>query len=356
MISAIGLMSGTALDGVDAAWIDSDGHRVTGFGPALTLPYPADLREELRALVHDPTRAEAAELDGLEARLTDFNSAAVTAVMAQAGRRPDLIGFHGQTILHQPARAFTRQLGDGTRLARTLGLPVVNRFRHADLAAGGQGAPLVPVFHAALAYDLPKPLVVLNLGGVANLTYIGDNFLLAFDTGPGNALIDDWISRHTHQTWDEDGRIAARGTVNTSALTHLLDHPYFAAPPPKSLDRNGWAIAAVDGLSTEDGAATLTEFTARSLAAALPHLPRHPTRWLVTGGGRLNGQLMNRIAAAVGAPTLPVETLGWNGDALEAQAFGFLAIRSVQGKILSLPGTTGCGYPVSGGVLHRPNE
>ncbi len=356
MICALGLMSGTALDGVDAAWVESDGTRITGVGPALTLPYPAVLREELRALVHDPARAETDELAGLEAQLTDCNAAAATALMADIGHRPDLIGFHGQTILHRPACGFTRQLGDGARLAHSLGLPVVNHFRHADLAAGGQGAPLVPIFHAALAQDLPKPLVVLNLGGVGNLTYIEDNQLLAFDTGPGNALIDDWISRHTNQAWDAEGRIAARGRVDAVALARLLDHPYFAAKPPKSLDRNGWAIDAVVGLSPEDGAATLTEFTAQSLAAALPHLPTRPSRWLVTGGGRHNRHLMARIAAAVGAPAVPVETLGWDGDALEAQAFGFLAIRAVQGKILSLPGTTGCRYPVSGGVLHRPNQ
>jgi anhydro-N-acetylmuramic acid kinase len=267
-----------------------------------------------------------------------------------------VVGFHGQTILHRPERGYTRQLGDGQRLATQLGLAVVNRFRHADLAAGGQGAPLVPVFHAALAQDLPKPLVVLNLGGVGNLTYIGDETLLAFDTGPGNALIDDWVTRHTNQTWDEGGRLAARGRVDTKALARLLDHPYFAAPPPKSLDRNGWAIEAVAGLSAEDGAATLTEFTAQTIAATLPHLPSRPTRWLVTGGGRHNAHLMARIAAAALAPAVPVETLGWDGDALEAQAFGFLAIRAVQGRVLSLPSTTGAAYPVSGGVLHRPNK
>lgn len=348
-------MSGTALDGVDAAWIDSDGDRIAAFGPALTLPYPADVREELRALVHTPARAETDPLEALEARLTAINADAVEALLAQTGARPDVIGFHGQTVLHRPERGFTRQLGDGQRLADRLGLPVINRFRHADLAAGGQGAPLVPVFHAALAIGLPKPIVVLNLGGVGNLTYMGaDGSLLAFDTGPGNALIDDWVAQHTGQAWDAGGKLAARGRVNPSALARLLDHPYFAAPPPKSLDRNGWDRAAVAGLSIEDGAATLTEFTAQTLAAAVPHLPHPPTRWLVTGGGRHNAALMARIAAAVAAPAVPVETLGWNGDALEAQAFGFLAIRAVQGRALSLPSTTGAAYPVCGGRLHRP--
>ena len=355
MIRAVGLMSGTALDGVDAAWIESDGGRITAFGPSLTRPYPSDLREELRALVHAPARAETDPLSDLEARLTEVNAAAVETLLGQTGQRPDLVGFHGQTILHRPERGYTRQLGDGQRLANKLGLAVVNRFRHADLAAGGQGAPLVPVFHAALAQGLPKPLVILNLGGVGNLTYIGDDgSLLAFDTGPGNALIDDWVARHTNQTWDEGGRLAARGMVDQRALTRLLDHPYFAAPPPKSLDRNGWDLGAVAGLSTEDGAATLTEFTAQTIAATLPHLPSRPTRWLVTGGGRHNAHLMARIAAAALAPAVPVETLGWDGDALEAQAFGFLAIRAVQGRVLSLPSTTGAAYPVSGGVFHRP--
>lgn len=355
MIRAVGLMSGTALDGVDAAWIESDGAQITAFGPSLTRPYPSDLREELRALVHAPTRAETDPMRELETRLTDLNAEAVTAVLAQTGQRPDIIGFHGQTVLHRPERGYTRQLGDGQRLANHLGLAVINRFRHADLAAGGQGAPLVPVFHAALAQGLPKPLVVLNLGGVGNLTYIdGDGSLLAFDIGPGNALIDDWVTRHTNQSWDEGGRLAARGRVDAKALARLMDHPFFTAPPPKSLDRNGWAIDAVAGLSAEDGAATLTEFTAQTIAAALPHLPGRPTRWLVTGGGRHNAHLMARIAAAVSAPAVPVETLGWDGDALEAQAFGFLAIRAVQGKVLSLPSTTGAAYPVSGGVLYRP--
>jgi anhydro-N-acetylmuramic acid kinase len=349
-------MSGTALDGVDAAWIESDGDRFTAFGPSLTLAYPSDLREELRALVHAPARAETDPLSALEARLTEVNAEAVETLLAQTGQRPDVVGFHGQTILHRPERGYTRQLGDGQRLATQLGLAVVNRFRHADLAAGGQGAPLVPVFHAALAQDLPKPWVVLNLGGVGNLTYIGDETLLAFDTGPGNALIDDWVTRHTNQTWDAGGRLAARGRVDAKALARLLDHPYFAAPPPKSLDRNGWAIEAVAGLSAEDGAATLTEFTAQTIAATLPHLPSRPTRWLVTGGGRHNAHLMARIAVSVAAPAVPVETLGWDGDALEAQAFGFLAIRAVQGRVLSLPSTTGAAYPVSGGVLHRPNK
>ncbi len=356
MIRAIGLMSGTALDGVDAAWIESDGARITAFGPALTLPYPADVREALRALVHDPARAEHDPLTALEARLTNLNAEAVTALLSQTGKRPDIIGFHGQTVLHRPERGYTRQVGDGALLATGLGLPVVNRFRDADLAAGGQGAPLVPLFHAALAQDLPQPLVVLNLGGVGNLTYIDGERLLAFDTGPGNALIDDWVTQHTNQAWDEGGRLAARGKINPHALARLLDHTYFAAKPPKSLDRNGWHRAAVDGLSAADGAATLTEFTAQSLAASLQHLPTRPTRWLVTGGGRLNPYLMTRITAAVAAPVAPVETLGWDGDALEAQAFGFLAIRSVQGRALSLPGTTGTAYPVSGGVLHRPHK
>ena len=278
-------------------------------------------------------------------------------LLDRAGLRPadiDVVGFHGQTVLHRPQRRFTRQLGDGAALARQLGICVVNRFRHADVAAGGQGAPLVPVFHQALAADLQRPLAVLNLGGVGNVTYLGeDGEMLAFDTGPGNALIDDWVRSRSGAAFDADGHLARAGQVDGPRLAYLLTHPYFAKTPPKSLDRHDFTSSRLDGLSLEDGAATLAAFTIASAAQARAHFPRPATRWLVTGGGRLNAAVMAGLAETLGVPVAPVEAVGWQGDALEAQAFGFLAVRSLHGLPLSWPGTTGVPEPTCGGQVHR---
>ncbi len=352
MPRTIGLMSGTSLDGVDAAWLDTDGVRIGAFGPAVTVPYSDAFRRELRALLDlapglpsgDPRLAAAEE------RLTDYHVQAVE----QLGAPADLIGFHGQTILHQPQNRRTWQIGDGDALYRRLGIPVVYDFRSADVAAGGQGAPLVPVYHAALATDLPKPIAVLNIGGVANVTWIGpDGALLSFDTGPGNGPLDDWVFRHTGQAFDRDGALGRSGAVDAVVLGRLMADPYFALPGPKSLDRldfnRSLGTSGLSALSPADGAATLTEFTVASIAGATFPIP--PQRWLVCGGGRLNPVLMERLGRALNVPVVPVETVGWNGDALEAQCFGFLAARSVRGLPLSFPSTTGVPNPITGGRM-----
>jgi len=280
MLRAIGLMSGTSLDGVDAAWLETDGERVGRLGPSLTLPYAAALRADLRDLLDrapslprdDPWVAEVA------ARLTARHLEAVRAI----GRPADIIGFHGQTILHQPQRRLTWQIGDAAALAHGCGVPVAWDFRTADVAAGGEGAPLVPVWHVALAAQLPRPLAVLNIGGVANVTWIGaDDALLAGDTGPGNGPLDDWAHRHGNHDCDFDGQLSARGRVDTGVLTRLLADPYFAKPMPKSLDRLDFgatlAASGLAGLSPADGAATLVAFTAEAVARA--PLPQAPRRW-----------------------------------------------------------------------------
>jgi anhydro-N-acetylmuramic acid kinase len=352
---AIGLMSGTSADGIDAALITTDGETIRHTGAFLTLPYPPAVREAVLTVMADPARAEHDPLAALEAEITAAHADAVRALLAQSGLNAtdiDIVGFHGQTVLHRPERRLTRQLGDGAALARALGIAVVNRFRHADVANGGQGAPLVPVFHAALAQELPGPLAVLNLGGVGNVTFIDSDTLLAFDTGPANALIDDWVRRHTGHGFDAGGRIAAAGHADPTALGRLLDNAYFARMPPKSLDRHDFSLAAMEGLSLENGAATLAAFTAQSVARAREHFPKAPVRWLVCGGGRHNATLMALLRAALGVPVEPVEAVGWNGDALEAQAFGFLAVRSLRGLPLSLPSTTGVPTPMPGGELH----
>lgn len=353
-LTALGLMSGTSLDGVDAALLVTDGETVRDVGPALTLPYPDDLRGRLRAVL-----GGVGEVAAVEREVSVLHAAAVAALLERAGLGPgavDVIGFHGHTILHRPGEGRTWQIGDGALLARLTGVAVVNDFRSADVANGGEGAPLVPVFHASLAADLPRPLAVLNLGGVGNVTWLGGGGrLLAFDTGPGNALIDDWCLTHCGRPMDVDGGLAAVGDVAEARVAAFLEHPFFRRRPPKSLDRDdfrAFAAGLVAGLSAADGAATLTAFTAAAAAAALPHLPEAPRRWLVCGGGRRNPVLMAALAARLAAPVEAVETVGWDGDALEAQAFALLAVRSRRGLPLTLPETTGAARPTTGGRFH----
>jgi anhydro-N-acetylmuramic acid kinase len=275
----------------------------------------------------------------------------------------DVVGFHGQTILHRPKEKLTVQLGDGGALARAVGIPVVYDFRGADVVAGGHGAPLVPVFHRALArtLDRPHPIAVLNLGGVANITFIdGDNDPIACDTGPANALIDDFMRSRSGAPHDEDGRAAAAGRVDIAAIERLLEHPFFAQPAPKSLDRNDFRdwVASHAGLekkSIEDGAATLTMLTVATVARSVAILPRPPASWIVAGGGARNPTLMRMLAALLAPASVETaDQIGWSADALEAQAFAFLAVRSLKGLPLTYPSTTGAPRPMTGGVLVRP--
>jgi len=353
---ALGLMSGTSLDGIDAALIDTDGETVAGFGPALTLPYPEPVRTALRAAALGDGPVETAE-----AEMTRLHAEAVARLLKQAGLGPDaigVIGFHGHTLSHRPDQGHTRQIGDGAWLAAATGIRVVNDFRTADVAAGGQGAPLVPVFHRALAAGIETPLAVLNLGGVGNVTWIGeDGAMSAFDTGPGNALIDDWAATHTGQPIDRDGALAGAGRVDLDRVAVFLSDPWFEQPPPKSLDRDDFARLAAKltrGLSPADGAATLTAFTAGAAGAAALHLPQPPRQWLVTGGGRHNPVLMMALRQILDVDVRPVEAVGWDGDALEAQAFGFLAVRVLAGLPTTFPSTTGAPEPLGGGQIFTP--
>jgi anhydro-N-acetylmuramic acid kinase len=350
---ALGLMSGTSLDGIDAALVETGGHTVARLGAWLTQPYDAALRERLRAVL-----GGRGDVAGVERALTEAHADAVARLLAEAGIAASdvaVIGFHGHTVLHQPDLGRTWQIGDGALLASLTGRPVVNDFRSNDVAAGGQGAPLVPLYHAALAEPLERPLAVLNLGGVANVTFIGaDGVLLAFDTGPGNAPIDDWLRRHHGQAMDAGGALARSGRIDAGRVDAALAHAYFDRPPPKSLDRDDFTVAMAGDLVIADGAATLTEITARAVAAAVQHFPLPPRRWLVTGGGRHNATLMAAVARHLAVAVDPVEAVGWRGDALEAEAFAFLAVRSLEGLPLSLPGTTGVPAPVLGGKLWQP--
>jgi anhydro-N-acetylmuramic acid kinase len=343
------------MDGVDAALIETDGEVVTEFGPTAFVPYNSGFVECLRTLLCDAPEKNP-HYDHIVGELTALHGDAVDALLgdnAISSDHIDVIGFHGQTVHHAPADKLTIQIGDACALAQRTRIKVVGDFRHDDVAAGGQGAPLAPIFHRAIAIDLDKPLAIINIGGVSNVTLLGaeDYDILAFDTGPGNALIDDWVYQATGQSYDIMGKLASSGTVDRAVLAHLMDHEYFDQPPPKSLDRNEFDPAPVAGLSLEDGAATLVAFSAQTIARGCALDGFNPVRWLVCGGGRHNQTLMSALEEASDVPVEPVEAVGWQGDALEAQAFAFLAVRVLQGLVTSLPSTTGVTEPVCGGSL-----
>jgi len=354
---AIGLMSGTSLDGIDAAIIETDGDGVMAFGETISIPYPEPFRETLHQLLgHNPT-----DLSNIQCVIDDLtirHAETVKALLEKAGLKAeqvDVVGFHGQTLFHDPDNAITCQIGDGASLAKLTDIPVVNDFRSNDVSHGGEGAPLAPAYHVALSRDLERPIAFLNIGGVANLTWISpDGGAVAFDTGPGNALIDDWVLLHAGAVMDEDGALARAGKVDEAALEKLLDHPYFLRPYPKSLDRDAFDVTPVTGLSVEDGAATLSAFTSAAVSEAARLLPAKPLKWLVCGGGRHNPATMAGLRRYLGTPVEPVEAEGWDGDALEAQAFAYLAVRSLKGLALSYPQTTGVRRPLTGGVWHNP--
>jgi anhydro-N-acetylmuramic acid kinase len=347
-------MSGTSMDGIDAALLVTDGEGYLHPGGFRGTAYPEALRRTLLRLpAPDVDTAE------LERQVTDLQVRAVQELCAQADLSPgglDLVGFHGQTILHAPQQGRTVQLGDGQRMANALRVPVVTAFRQNDMEHGGQGAPLAPAYHRALvqASALAQPLAVLNIGGVANCTLIDRGRLFACDCGPGNALIDDWVRAHCGVHFDDGGRIARSGRVSPEVLARLLENPYFRRSGPKSLDRNAFSLEPVAALSAPDGAATLSAFTAAAIALEAQRLPVMPREWIVVGGGRHNVHLLGELRARLGVTVRPAEDFGWHGDAIEAQAFAYLAARSVRGLPLSWPETTGVSSAVSGGVLWQP--
>ncbi len=368
VIRAIGLMSGTSFDGVDAAMVDTDGERIAGLGATHYRPYSEDERAVLRqALTEAASLSDRRSRPGIlaeaEALITRTHAEAAEALLAKGGVAAGdvaVVGFHGQTVIHRPERRLTVQIGDAAALARRLGIAVVHDFRAADVAAGGQGAPLVPVFHRAMAatLDRPHPMAVLNIGGVANLTFVdGGPDPIAFDTGPGNALIDDFMRARTGARYDDNGDVAAAGKPDQAFIGRVLQQRFFAQKPPKSLDRNAFAFANI-GLpefSVPDGAATLAALTVAAVVRAVPHLPTPPVAWIVSGGGARNRTLMRMLAECLAPASVETaDDAGWSADALEAQAFAYLAVRSLRGLPITFPSTTGAPRPLVGGVLVSP--
>lgn len=372
MHCAIGLMSGTSMDGIDAAMVRTDGLNAVERGPTHFAPYDEGFRRRIEAALVQAKEIvrrgqRPGELAALERELTLRHVQAVRALLAKAGAgwgRPDVTGFHGQTVLHRPEAALTVQLGDGALLARETGIPVVYDMRANDMAHGGQGAPLVPAYHAAMARafsaggQLELPAVFVNIGGISNITYVperGDP--IAFDTGPGNGLIDQWVMREAAVAFDENGAIAARGEVLEAAVAGYLEKSFFARPGPKSLDRADFTLAGLDGVPLADGARTLAAVSARAILKAAEHLPAMPRVWVLCGGGRKNPHIVADLrdgASHLASGVLLSEELELDGDATEAEAWAYLAVRSLKGLPLTWPTTTGCSQAVSGGTLARP--
>ena len=397
---ALGFMTGTSMDGVDAATVLTDGENIEMFGASVSAPFNEAQTETLRRAIdwsaaHWPTNdklrnktdlRDIAELREADNVLSESHASATEALHAVFCAAPDMdapewqrrvfeqdeqieiMGFHGQTVLHRPDDGYTLQIGDASRLAEAswFDAPVVHDFRSEDVAAGGQGAPLAPFYHFALAklIGATAPLAFLNIGGVGNVTWVDpsralpedEGALLAFDTGPGNALVNDWMLGQSGLSMDMDGAAAGAGRVHRARLKSNWGREYLAKPGPKSLDRNDFhgVLGAMRGLSVNDGAATLTQYTVDCVAANLRHMPSPPSRWLVCGGGRLNPVMMHMLAERLEAPVEPVEAVGLDGDMLEAQAFAYLAVRVLRGLPTSAPSTTGCQRPICGGVVTSP--
>ena len=361
MKCALGLMSGTSMDGIDVALIRTDGQMQVERGPAMNFPYSDAQRTLIRAGIGDARLCKRSgdrpgRLAEIEHELTEVHGAALSAFLRKKHidrETIDVVGFHGQTVAHRPVENVTVQLGDGRLLAELARRPVVFDLRQRDVQAGGQGAPLVPIYHQALlARASDGPVAVLNIGGVANVTWIGkDGTLLAFDTGPGNAMIDDWVHAKTGAPFDRDGHLAARGQVDKEALAGLMDDAFFDASPPKSLDRDHFDGARVGHLTAGDGAATLAEFTAQSIARAEDWFPQAVKTWVVTGGGRKNSDLMQRLRANLRASVHAAEDFKLDGDSVEAEAWAYLAVRATLGLPITFPGTTGVAKPLTGGTI-----
>lgn len=362
MRTAIGLMSGTSMDGIDVAQLRTDGLKAIEFGPVASFPYSAHDTQAISAALEDAAAIvkrddRPGEMAGLERRLTQLHIDAVEQFLSDNHLRSediDVIGFHGQTVLHRPDGSLTVQLGDGDLLASQIGIDVVYDMRANDMANGGQGAPLIPVFHQALNSG-DEVTAFVNIGGIANVTFVGPGQPpIAFDCGPGNALIDQWVSRNSNRSFDEGGELALNGKADRATIEHVMSDAFFNRAYPKSLDRNDFTLEPVPDLSLADGAATLAQLTVQGITKAADLAGLKPDRWIIAGGGAHNVAIMRDLAAALpGASVMTAKDAGLSIDFLEAQAWAYLAVRSLRGLALTFPTTTGCVEPVTGGVLAR---
>lgn len=365
--TAIGLMSGTSMDGIDVALVKTDGEKFLERGPNGFFPYSPDVRKQLQQSLIDAQQIKQREerpgsLSSVDTMITELHAEAVEKFLAEqqvSNTNIDLIGFHGQTVLHRPETGLTVQLGDGEQLAKAAGIATVYDMRANDMKHGGQGAPLVPVYHQALAENLPDeraeehPVVFVNIGGISNITYVGSE-LIAFDSGPGNALIDQWVQQNVGISHDQGGMIAAEGRIDQALVDSYMADPFFGKPVPKSLDRNDFQLPKVDKASVETVARSLARVTAEGIVRSLEHFPEKPALWIMCGGGRHNPFIMQDLQELVeesGGEVVSADAVGFDGDAMEAEAWAYLAVRSARGLPLTYPQTTGCDAPVTGGKI-----
>ncbi len=364
---ALGLMSGTSMDGIDLALIRTDGEQVVERIAAGNMNYSDAFRARLKQGLADARGMTQRDerigiLEKLEHDLTLLHAVAVQDFLfanSLSADDVDVIGFHGQTVLHRPDDALTVQIGDGALLARETGIDVVYDMRAEDMRHGGQGAPLIPAYHAALAHNLEQqpdmPVVFVNIGGISNLTYVDETGrLAAFDSGPGNMLIDQWMELHGQGSFDAGGALALSGKTDAALAAHYLGNAFFTGNQRRSLDRGDFAVPEKGVVSVEDGARTLAYVAAASILQSASHLPQKPRSYVVSGGGRKNAAIMAELsvlAQAEGAVVIDADTAGLDGDSMEAEAWGYLAVRSLKDLPLTYPSTTGCDMPVSGGVL-----
>ena len=364
---AIGLMSGTSLDGIDAALIKSDGVNVMHYGIPLSRPYDRHEHGILKITLSEarcegqPTNKNT-NINETSKMITDLHIEVVKTLLRQNDLSPidiDVIGFHGQTLLHNPGEGWSWQIGDGNQLSKELGIQVVSDFRKYDVSNGGQGAPLVPVYHKAVfsGRGVKYPIGLINFGGVANVTWIGSDKtddLIAFDTGPANALLDDWVRRNTDYIYDKDGIFSQHGTIHQGLIEKWINNDYFKQPPPKSLDRDYFNVDEVNSLSLEDGAATLAGFSVACLKEAINIYPKKVNNWYVSGGGAHNPTIMTMLNEVLGENVKTLNTIGLDGDYIEAEAFGYMAVRRLYDLPITFPGTTGISSPSTGGVISKP--
>jgi len=365
LLTAIGLMSGTSMDGIDVALLRTDGEAIVERGPFQGFGYEKAFRDRLKSALDmaksiRDRQERPGDLADIERELTLRHVHAGKAFLQAHGlaaKDIDLLGFHGQTVLHRPDEALTVQIGDGALLARETGIDVVYDMRANDMRHGGQGAPLVPAYHAALARNVPgdrSPVCFVNIGGISNITSIGrDGVIVAYDSGPGNTLIDQWVETHAGIPFDQGGMIASEGRVLPALADRYLDSSFFHTTHRRSLDRNDFLPPAGSDAELSDGARTLAYVAAAAILKSAGHLPTAPALYIICGGGRLNRIIMadlRDLAARQGADVLSAEDAGFDGDAMEAEAWAYLAVRSVKGLPLTFPGTTGVTEAVTGGL------
>ncbi|MCC3860916.1 anhydro-N-acetylmuramic acid kinase [Pseudemcibacter aquimaris] len=363
---AIGLMSGTSVDGVDAAIIKTDGYSVKRYGKCHHLAYSKEQQKIILEAIDQARDAgnpdiRSNSISMAEGFINEIHTKAVQEIIKINDLNRDdidVVGFHGQTLLHNPDKGWSWQIGDGREIASELGITVINDFRRDDVENGGQGAPLVPIFHRAL---LPEkndyPIALLNIGGVANITWIGGDDpsdMLGFDTGPGNALLDDWVREHSDLPYDKDGELSASGSVQEIFVNDLMNHEYFTEKPPKSLDRNEFGIGQVSMLSPADGAATLIAFTVAAVKMAEVMCPDYVKKWYVCGGGAHNPTMMKMLSDTLYGDVEDISALGFDGDYVEAEAFAYFAVRKLLNLPITFPGTTGVSEPSTGGKINKP--